>query len=360
MKIYKVGGCVRDYLMGKEPKDIDYVVVGSNEQEMLSLGFEQVGQDFPVFLHPKDKSEYALARKEKKIGHGYNGFSTETKNVSLEEDLYRRDLTINAIAMDNNENIIDPFNGSDDIKNKILRHVSEHFKEDPVRILRVARFSARYNFKVSKETYQLMSIMVKNGEFDCLTKERVWLEFEKSLTEPFLKNFFDILEHIGALEKIFNFSNLKDKDFLNLNHGFLTNLLHIFSHCSQDELNEWKIPEKEKTYIRVYTDFLNQGKFYSELNNKEKLNFIKSTKALHHSDMAINIIHSYNLYQSYLNILSDFRHEKNTLIRDLQKLKSLDYLKISKDNKHNIKNAIENAQLNIISKNSLDKNRYKP
>ena len=206
MQIYLVGGAVRDQLLNYPVKEKDWVVVGASVQDMLDKDFQQVGKDFPVFLHPKTKEEYALARTERKTAPGYTGFEFQTSSdVTLEEDLLRRDLTINAIAMDNNGNVIDPYNGQADIKNKILRHVSPAFGEDPVRILRVARFAARYHhlgFSVADETITLMSNMVAEGEVDALVAERVWQEMHKALTERHAEIFISVLRECGALEKI--------------------------------------------------------------------------------------------------------------------------------------------------------------
>ena len=175
MKVYLVGGAVRDALLGLDVKDRDWVVVGAEAADLLAQGFRAVGQDFPVFLHPTTHEEYALARTERKISKGYTGFQFYAdKSVTLEQDLLRRDLTINAMAQDEHGNIIDPFGGQSDLQNKILRHVSAAFAEDPVRILRIARFAARYGFTVAPETMQLMCDMVANGEVDALVAERVW------------------------------------------------------------------------------------------------------------------------------------------------------------------------------------------
>lgn len=177
MQIFLVGGAVRDKLLGLDGADKDYVVVGASKEELLKKGFEQVGHDFPVFLHPKTKEEYALARTEKKQGNGYTGFTCDfNKDISLKEDLKRRDLTINAIAEDENGNLIDPYNGLSDLKNKVLRHISEAFCEDPLRVLRVARFAARFHylgFTIASETISLMKQIVESGELNYLTKERV-------------------------------------------------------------------------------------------------------------------------------------------------------------------------------------------
>jgi len=207
MKTYLVGGAVRDKLLGLEPKERDWLVVGSSPQEMLDLGFVAVGKDFPVFLHPDTKEEYALARTERKTAPGYAGFSFHADpKVTLEEDLLRRDLTINAIAMDDDGNLIDPFNGQQDIEDGVFRHVSDAFAEDPVRILRVARFAARFakwGFKVAHTTNALMRDMVNNGEVDALVAERVWKEFNKALGEEQPQAFFKILRGCGALKKLF-------------------------------------------------------------------------------------------------------------------------------------------------------------
>ncbi|MBI79776.1 MAG: multifunctional CCA addition/repair protein [Pseudomonadota bacterium] len=207
MKIYEVGGAVRDSLIGLEVNEKDWVVVGSNQSELLNLGYKKIGKDFPVFLHPKTNEEYSLARKEKKVASGYHGFSFDTSpNISLKEDLLRRDLTINAIAKDNLNNIFDPFDGEGDIKKKILRHISPAFKEDPLRVLRVARFAAKLNnhgFKIADETLVLMTEMCNNGEVDSLRPERVWQETEKALSTNRPDIFFKTLKRCNALKIIF-------------------------------------------------------------------------------------------------------------------------------------------------------------
>jgi tRNA nucleotidyltransferase (CCA-adding enzyme) len=202
MKTFIVGGAVRDILMGRKPADYDYVVVGSTPEEMLALGYTQVGSDFPVFLHPETKAEYALARTERKSGNGYKGFAVHASpDVTLEEDLGRRDLTINAMAVDDSDHIVDPYDGQDDIRSKLLRHVrAEAFIEDPVRVLRLARFAARYtDFTVAPETMTLCQTMVAAGELNHLVAERVWQEFEKGLMEPQPSRMFEVLRACGAL-----------------------------------------------------------------------------------------------------------------------------------------------------------------
>ncbi|MBA3662438.1 MAG: multifunctional CCA tRNA nucleotidyl transferase/2'3'-cyclic phosphodiesterase/2'nucleotidase/phosphatase [Gammaproteobacteria bacterium] len=208
MKIYLVGGAVRDKLLGFPIKERDFVVVGSTVAEMLRLGFRQVGKEFPVFLHPKTKEEYALARAERKVKPGYQGFEFDTdRTVTLEEDLIRRDLTINAMAYDEETNqLIDPFHGKADLEQRLLRHVSPAFAEDPVRILRIGRFLARYHglgFHIYSETLLLMKTMVNAGEVNALVAERVWKELERALLEPYPTLFFSTLEQCGALSILF-------------------------------------------------------------------------------------------------------------------------------------------------------------
>ncbi|MDP1786187.1 multifunctional CCA addition/repair protein [Nitrosomonas sp.] len=203
MKTYLVGGSVRDELLGLPVKDHDFVVVGASPEEMERQGYRPVGKDFPVFLHPQTHEQYALARTERKISLGYKGFEVfASPQVTLQEDLARRDLTINSIAKDEAGNIIDPFNGVADLEAGILRHVSPAFSEDPVRILRAARFAARFSFRIAPETLALMSEMVHNGEVDALVPERVWQELARGLMEENPSRMFYVLRECGALSRI--------------------------------------------------------------------------------------------------------------------------------------------------------------
>ncbi len=207
MRIYLVGGAVRDKRLGREVADRDYVVVGARPEDLLAQGFRPVGSDFPVFLHPQTGEEYALARTERKSGRGYHGFTFHTDpSVTLEEDLARRDLTINAMAEDEHGGLVDPHGGAADLKARLLRHVSPAFVEDPVRVLRVARFAARYaplGFRVAEETMTLMRRMTDEGEIDHLVPERVWTETRKALTEPQPSAFLRVLREAGALRVLF-------------------------------------------------------------------------------------------------------------------------------------------------------------
>lgn len=207
MEIYLVGGAVRDGLLGLPVQERDWVVVGATPADMLARDFRPVGKDFPVFLHPRTHEEYALARTERKIAPGYHGFSVHSApDVTLEDDLLRRDLTINAMARDAEGRLIDPYHGSRDLEARRLRHVSPAFAEDPVRILRLARFSARYaplGFRVAPETVELMRAMVANGEVDSLVPERVWAETVRALGESRPEQFIETLRDCGALARIF-------------------------------------------------------------------------------------------------------------------------------------------------------------
>ncbi|EJG0325937.1 TPA: multifunctional CCA addition/repair protein [Vibrio parahaemolyticus] len=203
MQVYLVGGAVRDQLLGIDSYDNDWVVVGATPEMMLAQGYTAVGKDFPVFLHPKNKEEHALARTERKSGSGYTGFDCFfAPSVTLEEDLIRRDLTINAMAMDDSGQLYDPYGGQADLNNRILRHVSDAFVEDPLRVLRVARFAAKLaslGFTVAKETMQLMRDIADSGELNTLTPERVWQEWHKSLSTPRPDVFLSVLRDCGAL-----------------------------------------------------------------------------------------------------------------------------------------------------------------
>jgi len=207
MQVYLVGGAVRDHLLGHPYHEKDYVVVGASPNQMLNLGYQPVGKDFPVFLHPETKEEYALARTERKSGTGYHGFEFHTDtSVTLEQDLIRRDLTINAMAMDEAGHVHDPYNGQQDLADRILRHVSDAFTEDPLRVLRVARFAARYHamgFHVATETLDLMRQLTESGELNTLTPERVWKETSRALMESHADIYFEVLRSCGALKVLF-------------------------------------------------------------------------------------------------------------------------------------------------------------
>lgn len=207
MEVYLVGGAVRDERLGLPVKERDWCVVGATPEEMINDGYKQVGKDFPVFLHPKTGEEYALARTERKTAAGYHGFAFDTSaSVTIEEDLSRRDLTINALAMDTNGKLIDPFGGMQDLEKRLIRHVSDAFVEDPVRILRAAKFAARFanlGFRIAPQTRDLMRQMVADGEADALVPDRVWKETEAALAGPNPRLYFEALRSCGALKIVF-------------------------------------------------------------------------------------------------------------------------------------------------------------
>lgn len=285
MQVYLVGGAIRDKLLGLEVKERDYVVVGASPEDMLAKGFKSVGKDFPVFLHPVTQEEYALARTERKNGPGYKGFTCyAAPQVTLEEDLKRRDLTINALAESVEGKIIDPYNGLYDLENKVLRHVSDAFVEDPVRILRVARFMARFHslgFKIADDTLDLMKQMVCNGEVNSLVPERIWREFSKALQEPNPEQFIMTLYHCGALKPICpEFNQLFDIPYSNSSVGLIaiqalkdsvqktvakntvirfTALMQYLTSQSAEALaKRWRLPNSYRDLLLLTTRFREQ------------------------------------------------------------------------------------------------------
>ncbi len=277
MEIYLVGGAVRDELLKRPIKERDWVVVGATPEEMLRLGYRQVGKDFPVFLHPETNEEYALARTERKIGRGYTGFEFDTSlHVTLEEDLLRRDLTMNAIAK-KGEDFYDPYHGREDINNKLLRHVSKAFVEDPVRILRVARFAARFSelgFVVAPETNELMKQMVESGEVDALVPERIWKEWERALTENHPEEFFNVLDQCGALHKLFPEIKRSGKGMQALQHAAKVTRDPIIRFAVLlHDLTEAEIKEVSKRF-RVPTEYqelaLLTAKYVDQYNHMDQ------------------------------------------------------------------------------------------
>lgn len=284
MLMYVVGGAVRDLFMGRKSSDMDFVVVGTTPEEMLSLGYYQVGADFPVFLDDQG-NEYALARTERKSGKGYNGFETvHDSSVTLEDDLRRRDLTINAMAMpllsSNPNDTIDPFGGLNDLKFKVLRHVSEAFSDDPVRVLRLARFHARFghDWVVAPETLKLCRKLVESGELDYLTRERVLKELEKALAEPHTELFFTTLDACGAMEVLFPELSSADKM-----QTLLRNYHPVSSKLKYAMISMYwmtKVDEFE-TRLNVSTEFRQYAKMFRVLHS---LHATSSIDVLYKSD----------------------------------------------------------------------------
>ncbi len=290
-EVFLVGGAVRDKLLGITVGEKDWVVVGSTDEELLNQGYMQVGKDFPVFLHPKTKEQYALARKEKKIGSGHKGFEIESgKEITLKEDLERRDLTINAIAQSEEGEFIDPFGGMEDIKNKIIRKVSHSFLEDPLRVFRVARFAAKLNhlkFSIDKETLETMKEISISGELETLPKERLWKETEKAIHEQSPHIYFLTLLEVGALNK----KKYKPEDFISLaeiSNDTSSTKARWASLLINDDLDvskleeELGVPKKVREFTCVCQDIFN---FYKgEFSEDSLMNLILKTDGLRRDD----------------------------------------------------------------------------
>lgn len=285
---YLVGGAVRDMLLGLDPKDLDYVVVGATPEEMIAAGYKHVGAEdsFPVFLHPKTGYEYALARSEKKIGPGYKGFEVFVDpNVTLEEDLMRRDLTINAMAIDLEGDVVDPYGGLHDLHNKILRHTSDAFKEDPVRVLRLARFAARYtDFTIDHGTTLLMKQMVRDGELDHLTPERVWAEFEKGFMEKEPGRMFQVLEHVGAHHIFTEFFDGWHHSILALNEAAENNeslevrfAIMAAGFHSSGHYKKWTVPGDCSQVAHLLNTFRNEFRQYDFMQTELRVQLFQMT-----------------------------------------------------------------------------------
>ena len=335
MDIFLVGGAVRDKLMGIPIKDNDYLVVGSTPEEMIKLGYKPIGKNFPVFLHPTTKEEYALARTERKVGKGYHGFEfCASPDVTLEEDLKRRDITINAIAMDDDGNLYDPFNGIEDIKNNCIRHVSDAFSEDPLRVLRVARFKAKYKtFKVDSSTKKLLAQIVKNNEIESLSAERILTEILKGLVEEDPIGMLDTLDECGALERIIpsvkyrehcnNFRALfENKKIKELSPEHLLVLLILISNFSGEQLDpsiksfvkQLKVSGRLNKLVSLILDNLNDLLNFLDLENQTQLDccyhfdFFRRPQLIFESIMMIEI-----LYDSYQMNFEDVVNTKKLL-----------------------------------------------
>jgi tRNA nucleotidyltransferase/poly(A) polymerase len=347
MKTYLVGGAVRDKLLGIESKDNDYVVCGSTPEEMIAAGFKQVGADFPVFLHPETGDEYALARTEKKTGAGYNGFTCEfSPNVSLEEDLFRRDLTINSVAYDEeNDLYVDPYGGIRDLKLKLIRHVNpDAFADDPVRVFRACRFAARYNFDIASHTIELMQKCVEN-EFNNLTPERVWKEIEKGLSESNFYSMLYFLDYVNALEKIRPFTCYPTYyHLLNIPFDISPRIKFaiISKYFEKEDFTKWKIPNtySELSIMNSNLDFM----INSQSDIDDILKFVETTGALKSKqrfDDSVILISLQCGHNVMLPLLFD---------KCVQKLLTIDNIKVIGDEKNGvkIKELIRQEKLRII------------
>ncbi|HIG88742.1 MAG TPA: polynucleotide adenylyltransferase [Candidatus Thioglobus sp.] len=354
MKKYLVGGAVRDRLLGISDNNTekDWVVVGSSPDEMLDLGYRQVGKEFPVFLDPGTQEEYALARLERKVGKGYKGFEFDTsKSVTLEQDLSRRDLTINAIA-EKDEELFDPFNGQEDLNNGLLKHVSDAFSEDPVRVLRVARFAARFKpfgFKVAHETHRLMKDMVASGEVDALTPERVFKELEKALSYETPSAFFKVLSACGADAKVFpmlssNAHTTHDNEFEFLDHLKVNNPAIKFAVWLNRESIQSiaklckviKCPKEYEQLALLSSEWSRFANVFIQHDSKEILEFFTKTDALRRKERFKSLLVVFELLDINIQLIVQLQDQ-------------LSVIDVSKLDKNNIAKAIVNKKMDVIT-----------
>ena len=353
---FLVGGAVRDLLMQIPPSDRDYVVVGSTIDEMLAQGFTQVGSSFPVFLHPTTNEEYALARTERKTGIGYNGFDTRfDPSITLEEDLKRRDLTINSMAMTANGTLVDPYGGFSDLKAGILRHTSEAFSEDPLRVLRLARFAAKFNFQVAPETIELAKKIIAAGELNSLPRERLWTELYKGLECTHPKKMIDVLLEVGAAQ-VLPLSSYVGKSQLRRDvrsspdvNAIL--MLGSIIELSTDEVAELKIPSKIVDAVRFEHHLTRAYAKTSEhqLNATELLDLMKK---IHYGSKspALTLALEAFAFRCHLENRLD-RHQRfvNHLNAATAAIAKIDFETLTKNvEKRNLCEFIEGIKLNAI------------
>ena len=339
MKIYEVGGAVRDALLNNKAKDRDWVVVGSSPEEMVANGFKPIGKDFPVFLHPESNEEYALARTERKTGHGYHGFNFYYgKEVTLEEDLSRRDLTINAIAKDSDGNIIDPYGGRNDIKNKIFRHVSDAFSEDPLRAIRLARFHTYEHLKdftIDETTEKMLEEIVSSGEIANLSSERIWTETERALSSKNPNIFFEVIIKHKMCSPFFNKLRVPVCDTSSNNLVRWAELQANNDFCLGDNL---PVPNAQKNASDVLTRLIKITKDISSeslINSLPKINMERNQSLI--SDLCC-LPHLSDFKDLILRLLA------NTIKADFSVLKNIPIEKIYEE-KHKIYKQIVNKSL---------------
>lgn len=320
MQIYLVGGAVRDQLLHLPIMEKDWVVVGATPESLLKLGFKQVGKHFPVFIHPQSQEEYALARKEMKHGHGYQGFVFHfSKDVTLEEDLLRRDLTINAMAMDENGQVIDPYGGQKDLKAKVLRHVSKAFVEDPLRVLRTARFHARFfhlGFEIHPKTLALMQELVASNELSYLSAERIWKEWEKALATPNPEVFFEDLKICGALPPLI--AKLPTRKLAIASQKTMNIDIRLTLYLMELEdleiLNTLKVPIELQTQIQLFQAFHSELDLFSHQDAKSILSLLQKTDALRNTKRFERLLACYEVYapppyctQDWINLIQELK-----------------------------------------------------
>ena len=372
MKIYLVGGAVRDQIMGLSVKDKDYVVVGSTSEEMVKLGYKPVGKDFPVFLHPKTHHEYALARTERKISKGYKGFKVyASKEVTLEEDLKRRDLTINAIAKDTRGQFFDPFHGIQDIKNKVLRHVSSAFVEDPIRVLRIARFSARFHqFKIHPKTEAILKQIVKNKEIEAVASERIWHELFVGFSEKKTYLMLEVLHKCGALKLLLpemNYAKHKNSIKKSFEYAFKSKhspeikaalfFMYLYPLKGNSKLQgeiytRLSVPNAVKKLTEKTVANLSDLKQFKKLKPRQILDLIYKMDLFRNPDMLLDVM---KIFEAFISSQSNQLRTASTTLKSLKKyLKHLNKLNLSSisQNKRglDIKDAIYEARLQVLTK----------
>ena len=372
MKIYLVGGAVRDQIMGLSVKDKDYVVVGSTSEEMVKLGYKPVGKDFPVFLHPKTHQEYALARTERKVSKGYKGFKVYTsEEVTLEEDLQRRDLTINAIAKDKRGKFFDPFGGIKDIKSRVLRHVSSAFVEDPIRVLRIARFSARFHkFKIHPKTEAILKQIIKNKEIETVASERVWSELAAGFLEKKSYLMFEVLNRCGALKILLpeldypkNKNSIKKSLEYAAKFGYSADvraaIFFMYTYpikpgikCNEKIYLRLSVPNAVKKLTEKLIFNLPDLKQFKKLKPRQVLDLIYKMDLFRNPDILPDVM---QIFEAYIEGQLSQKNTAQTTLKVLQKyLKHLNKLNLSSisQNKRgfDIKTAIFEARLNMLIK----------
>ena len=372
MKIYLVGGAVRDQIMGLSVKDKDYVVVGSTSEEMVKLGYKPVGKDFPVFLHPKTHQEYALARTERKVSKGYKGFKVYTsEEVTLEEDLQRRDLTINAIAKDKRGKFFDPFGGIKDIKSRVLRHVSSAFVEDPIRVLRIARFSARFHkFKIHPKTEAILKQIIKNKEIETVASERVWSELAAGFLEKKSYLMFEVLNRCGALKILLpeldypkNKNSIKKSLEYAAKFGYSADvraaIFFMYTYpikpgikCNEKIYLRLSVPNAVKKLTEKLVFNLSDLKQFKKLKPRQVLDLIYKMDLFRNPDILPDVM---QIFEAYIEGQLSQKNTAQTTLKVLQKyLKHLNKLNLSSisQNKRgfDIKTAIFEARLNMLVK----------
>jgi tRNA nucleotidyltransferase (CCA-adding enzyme) len=338
---YLVGGAVRDHLLGLAVHERDYVVVGSTPAALLAQGYTQVGKDFPVFLHPKSKEEYALARTERKAGQGYKGFEVHaTPDVTLEDDLLRRDLTINAIAQAPNGQLIDPYGGQRDIQAKLLRHVSEAFSEDPLRVLRAARFSAHLyhlGFSIATDTKVLLAAITKSGELSTLAKERVWQETQKALSSQSPWVYFEVLEACGALQELMpalaelltrrpqalNTLKLLSQADTSIDIRLTGVLYQLNKPQIEDLTRQIKIPNAPKKLASATSNHQRQLRAYTELDSAQKHLLLSNLGLIRNTESLDDLITLCQAITQSLEPLFGWQSPKQYILDDLERIQSV-------------------------------------